>query len=102
MNAKVGRTLKSILVWVMLIAVVLCTTISVMGIWQVIQQEDVVLRCVATLGVVFFGCVISMLVISIAQKRIGESEDVEDNRKALTGAIPGAIPGAVPGAGAVK
>lgn len=74
MNPQLSRAIKSVLVWLMLVAVVICTSVSVLGIWDVIEARDAVWRAMATLGVVFFGSVISFVVLGVSQTQLLKGE----------------------------
>lgn len=70
MNLQLARAIKSVLVWLMLGTVIVCTSVSVLGIWDVIETRDAVWRAMATLGVVFFGSMISFVVLALSQTKL--------------------------------
>lgn len=70
MNPKILTTIKAALIWIALTAVLVCTTLSVLGIWDVVGDHDTLSRAVATLAVVIFGCLIAGIISEIGSKQL--------------------------------
>ena len=70
LSQKVTDAIRAALIWIALAGVMICTTLSILGIWQVLHGEDTVWRSVATLGVIIFGCVIAAGVISVGNREV--------------------------------
>ncbi len=69
-----NKTLKQVIIWFLILLVLVFTVIAILGIWDVIDLEQVTRKLLSTLLVIFSSAAVILFILSVLGKEICEEE----------------------------
>jgi len=70
-------TLKKVVVWFLIILVLIFTIIAILGIWDVINLDNVLRKILSSLVVIFAASAVILFIFAVMGKEIKEEEKAE-------------------------
>ncbi|NOY36668.1 MAG: hypothetical protein GXO83_03745 [Chlorobi bacterium] len=70
------RTLKKIVTWFLISLVLLFTVIAILGIWDVIDVDEVLRKILASLLVIFAASAVILFIVSVIGKELDKPDQV--------------------------
>lgn len=72
---KMQKTLKKVVTWFLIILVLVFTIIAILGIWNVIDVDDVLRKILSSLLVIFAASAVILFIVAVIGKELDKPDE---------------------------